>query len=204
MTNPHISTPVIVKKSLKLSSLAVTVFDMITFSSPQANTTQSSSIVTFTSASIEHEPSVIAYLNVLGYNTGNVAYGENSFMNGVLKEKGSTFGNRQDLRMLIPIQVARSLFSTPNINYTVSSMIDKTELLDKFQVGKGVKIGVNLRGREWVNPQGETKYFNSMDCWAIDVLDNIPEAIQKGTTEEEQDEFDELNQEFYLRKKGSD
>lgn len=50
---------------------------------------------------------------------------------GVLKEKGSTFGNRQDLRMLIPIQVARSLFSTPNINYTVSSMIDKTELLDE-------------------------------------------------------------------------
>ena len=44
---------------------------------------------------------------------------------------------------------------------------DKTELLDKFQVGKGVKIGVNLRGREWVNPQGETKYFNSIQGWNI-------------------------------------
>lgn len=49
---------------------------------------------------------------------------------GVLKEKGSTFGNNQDLRILIPIQVARSLFSTPNINYTVSSMVDKKELLE--------------------------------------------------------------------------
>jgi putative ABC transport system permease protein len=50
---------------------------------------------------------------------------------GVLKEKGSTFGNSQDLRMLIPIQLARSLFSIPNINYTVSTMIDKKEFLDE-------------------------------------------------------------------------
>lgn len=49
---------------------------------------------------------------------------------GVLKEKGSTFGNSQDLRVLIPIQVARSLFSAPNINYTVSTMIENKELLD--------------------------------------------------------------------------
>lgn len=49
---------------------------------------------------------------------------------GVLKEKGSTFGNSQDLRVLVPIQVARSLFTAPNINYTVSVMIDKKELLD--------------------------------------------------------------------------
>lgn len=44
---------------------------------------------------------------------------------GVLKEKGSTFGNSQDLRVLIPIQVARSLFSAPNINYSISTMVDK-------------------------------------------------------------------------------
>jgi rhodanese-related sulfurtransferase len=31
---------------------------------------------------------IVAYLNVLGYNTGNLAYGENSFMNNILKEKG--------------------------------------------------------------------------------------------------------------------
>lgn len=49
---------------------------------------------------------------------------------GVLKEEGSTFGNNQDLRMMIPIQVARSLFSQPNINYSLSTMIQKTELLD--------------------------------------------------------------------------
>ena len=50
---------------------------------------------------------------------------------GVLKEKGSTFGNSQDLRVLIPIQVARTLFTAPNINYSTSVMIEKKELLDE-------------------------------------------------------------------------
>ncbi|MCC9016760.1 MULTISPECIES: ABC transporter permease [Flavobacterium] len=50
---------------------------------------------------------------------------------GVLKEKGSTFGNSQDLRVLVPIQVARSLFTTPKINYTISVMVSKKELLDE-------------------------------------------------------------------------
>jgi putative ABC transport system permease protein len=49
---------------------------------------------------------------------------------GVLKEKGSTFGNSQDLRVIIPIQIARSLYSAPNINYTISVMTLKKELLD--------------------------------------------------------------------------
>ena len=47
---------------------------------------------------------------------------------------------------------------------------DKCSLLDKFAVGKGVKIGVNLRGREWTNPQGEVKYFNSIQGWRIDAF----------------------------------
>tara|TARA_R110000868_G_scaffold55933_13_gene173663 strand:- start:2090 stop:3334 length:1245 start_codon:yes stop_codon:yes gene_type:complete len=50
---------------------------------------------------------------------------------GVLKEKGSTFGNSQDLRVLIPIQVARSLFTAPRINYSISVMVSKKEILDQ-------------------------------------------------------------------------
>ena len=50
---------------------------------------------------------------------------------GVLKEKGSTFGNSQDLRVLIPIQVARSLFTAPKINYTMSIMATQKEMLDE-------------------------------------------------------------------------
>ena len=50
---------------------------------------------------------------------------------GVLKEKGSTFGNSQDLRVLIPIQVARSLFTAPNINYNLSVMVNNKDFLEQ-------------------------------------------------------------------------
>lgn len=52
---------------------------------------------------------------------------------------------------------------------------DKCELLNTYQVGQNVKIGINIRGREWVNPQGETKYFNSIQGWRIEVL-GAPDA----------------------------
>jgi len=45
---------------------------------------------------------------------------------------------------------------------------DKCDILNKYAVGQSVKVGVNLRGREWTNPQGETKYFNSIQGWRID------------------------------------
>jgi len=48
---------------------------------------------------------------------------------------------------------------------------DKTDLLDKFSVGQNVKVSINLRGREWTNPQGETKYFNSLNGWRIENVD---------------------------------
>ena len=50
---------------------------------------------------------------------------------GVLKEKGSTFGNSQDLRVLIPNQIARSIFSAPNINYDLNVMVNNEALLDE-------------------------------------------------------------------------
>jgi hypothetical protein len=45
---------------------------------------------------------------------------------------------------------------------------DKTDLLNNYNIGEQVKVSINLRGREWVNPQGETKYFNSIQGWRIE------------------------------------
>ena len=47
---------------------------------------------------------------------------------------------------------------------------DKTDLLNNYQVGQQVKISINIRGREWTNPQGEVKYFNSIQGWRIEAL----------------------------------
>jgi putative ABC transport system permease protein len=50
---------------------------------------------------------------------------------GVLKEKGSTFGKSEDLRIFIPLQLARSLFTAPDVNYTISLLASKNELLNQ-------------------------------------------------------------------------
>lgn len=52
---------------------------------------------------------------------------------GVLKAKGSSFGNNQDLRMMIPIQKARTLFTGPNINYSLSVKTDQKDMLEGAQ-----------------------------------------------------------------------
>ena len=68
---------------------------------------------------------------------------------------------------------------------------DKTDLLNSFQVGQDVKVSINLRGREWINPQGEAKYFNSIQGWRIENLaqaapsqENLPPVEQFQTTDD--------------------
>lgn len=66
----------------------------------------------------------------------------------------------------------REMVVTTDEQYPQHIMIeftqDKCDLLNSYQVGEPVKVSINLRGREWVNPQGETKYFNSIQGWRIE------------------------------------
>ncbi len=64
---------------------------------------------------------------------------------GILESKGATFGNNQDLKVLIPIQVARSIFTDPNINYTISVMVDDKEMMQGAQDAAIVSFR-NVRG----------------------------------------------------------
>ena len=45
---------------------------------------------------------------------------------------------------------------------------DKCALLDAVQVNDQVEVSFNLRGREWTSPQGEVKYFNTLEAWRIE------------------------------------
>ncbi len=68
----------------------------------------------------------------------------------------------------------RELVVTTDEQYPQSIMVeftqDKADLLTNYKVGELVKVSINLGGREWVNPQGETKYFNSIRGWRIERL----------------------------------
>ena len=52
---------------------------------------------------------------------------------------------------------------------------DKCDIIDSYKVGQSVKVDINLRGREWESPQGEIKYFNSIQGWRIEKLSESEE-----------------------------
>lgn len=64
---------------------------------------------------------------------------------------------------------------------------DKTDLLDSYKEGEKVTIGINLRGREWTSPQGEVKYFNSIQGWRIEKAGGA--APQPGEAAPAQNDF---------------
>lgn len=74
----------------------------------------------------------------------------------------------------------REMVITTNEQYPQFLMIefiqDKCDLLNNYNVGDQVKISINLRGREWINPEGEAKYFNSIQGWRIENLQAQPDA----------------------------
>lgn len=109
---------------------------------------------------------------------------------GVLKEKGSTFGNNQDLRVLIPIQVARSLFSVPSINYTISTMVDKKEFFEEAvnnatvtmrQIRKLNPVEENnfgiSRSDDLVNRIAEMTGVLSASAWIIGIITILGSSI---------------------------
>jgi len=77
------------------------------------------------------------------------------------KDVGATFKKR-DLVITTDEQYPQHIL--------VQFVQDKCDLLNNFKVGDGVEVGINLRGREWVNPQGETVYFNTIQGWKINKL----------------------------------
>jgi hypothetical protein len=50
---------------------------------------------------------------------------------------------------------------------TVQFTQDKTDLISQNNIGEQVEVSINLRGREWKSPQGEIKYFNTIEGWQI-------------------------------------
>ncbi len=76
----------------------------------------------------------------------------------------------------------REVVITTEEQYPQSILIeftqDRCELLDNFTIGQDVKIGINIRGREWINPKGEAIYFNTIQGWRIEPLSGQSPATQ--------------------------
>ncbi|MBY8962473.1 ABC transporter permease [Flavobacterium sp. D11R37] len=89
---------------------------------------------------------------------------------GVLKERGSTFGDRQDLRVIIPIQLARSLFTAPNIDYEIKVMIGNRQFFDAA-VDEAI---ISMRRVRSLNPVED-------DNFGIERSDELIETLRSQT-----------------------
>ena len=109
---------------------------------------------------------------------------------GVLEEKGSTFGNNQDLRVIIPIQAARSLFTQPNINYSVSVKVDNKDAFEgaldeaiitfrnirKLAPVEENNFGIG-RSDDLINQISEISGYLSIAAWVISLITILGSSI---------------------------
>jgi hypothetical protein len=90
---------------------------------------------------------------------------------------------------------------------------DKVDLFNNFRPGQPLTVSINLRGREWTNPQGEVKVFNTLQCWKVvsDVDDEISidaveivKAIAKASPKNKDGKISSNFQEEFFKKLEND
>ena len=69
---------------------------------------------------------------------------------------------------------------------------DKCDILNSYAEGEEVKVSLNIHGREWTNPQGEVKYFNSLQGWRIEKLSEGQNQSATQNYEEQQKEANKV------------
>jgi len=71
-----------------------------------------------------------------------------------------------------------------DIKFEISQ--DKVDDFLKYnKVGSVVDVDYNLRGREWINPEGEAKYFNTLSAWKVFKSQAAAPATDIGVPSEE-------------------
>lgn len=63
------------------------------------------------------------------------------------------------------VVVEESTKYTQNIIFQLSQ--DRCDLIDAFNINDVIQVSFNLKGREWVSPEGDTRYFNTVEAWKI-------------------------------------
>jgi len=49
---------------------------------------------------------------------------------------------------------------------------DKCDLVKNLKIGDELKIWFNIRGKEWVNPEGKSIYFSTFVIWKLQLIVN--------------------------------
>ena len=88
---------------------------------------------------------------------------------GIIKSIGETIkvSDKFTKRELILTTEASSKYPQ---HLSIQLTGDKCNLLDHLPIGSELKVSINLRGREWLSPDGVTKYFNTIEAWKVESL----------------------------------
>ena len=94
---------------------------------------------------------------------------------GKIKSIGQvqTYGNFQKREVVILTEDKYP--QTLLVEFTQKN-VDKTQ---NNKVGDLVTVAINLRGKEWTNQKGETRYFNSIEAWSISSLVQENASVEK-------------------------
>jgi hypothetical protein len=85
---------------------------------------------------------------------------------GILKVKSETQQVSEKFKKREFVLTDNSSQYPQHISFQLTQ--DKCSLLDNYNIGDEMKVHFNLRGREWTDPQGKVKYFNSLEAWRIE------------------------------------
>ena len=81
---------------------------------------------------------------------------------------------------------------------------DRCEFLDNFKEGQNIEIFFDLRGREWISPQGEKKYFNTLQAWKILAIDANELSTPKKVSSEKSVDLENQEKPGWLENEISD
>jgi cold shock CspA family protein len=69
---------------------------------------------------------------------------------------------------------------------------DKCDLLESIAEGQEVEVSFSLKGREWTSPQGQVKFFSTIEGFSITTTSNpafapqvVPSAPGSGHTDDD-------------------
>lgn len=101
-------------------------------------------------------------------------------LTGVIKVVGQTNQVSEKFKKRTVVITDTSSMYPQDIEFQFTQ--DKTNLLDTFIEGQQVEVSFSLKGREWTSPQGEVKYFNTLEAFRIEnAMGSTPQAAPQAT-----------------------
>lgn len=67
---------------------------------------------------------------------------------------------------------------------------DKCDMVDSYGIGDTVAVAFEVKGRDWTDKSGQTKYFNTLEAYRIHGQQRA--AISSSSSIEEDDDDDEI------------